>query len=333
MINRLRSSVFFAALLVASHALADDGCMYLNDRGEVKSVYSRNSAPAQYRSRVVCAGDKPQELAKPDEVKLQGPVGRASLSTELGPIEVRWPRSIEECFGRSPARAASDAAAAVNRALKSARFSSSVRYERHEWTIVFTDKAAAVREFPASLSIGGHPGFMVPPAQIYLIADYISPDCAKGGVADAMLTQVLLHDMGHAVEFVLLGEQQMSADRQRAEGFASWFEQYASDFASVIPAGSVRGLYRTLALQGLEAQSGSAGFFSGTAQDYAVASLPFSAIVERRGISGLMDVYEAMKSKRLSFDDAVESELNWNRATLERESKSLLSRSTQSALK
>jgi hypothetical protein len=157
---------------------------------------------------------------------------------------------------------------------------------------------------------------MIPPSQIYIIADFISPDCAPNGVADAVLTQVLLHEMGHAVEYVLLGGGQMDGDRQRAEGFASWFEQYSADFASVIPSGSVKSFYRGLAAQGLAAPSAG---FSGTPQDYAVAALAFQAIVDRKGVHGLMQVYSQMRERALPMMTAVEQELGWDSKEFERE--------------
>jgi hypothetical protein len=297
--------------------------VYLNEDGNIVSVKSAAAAPARFRNAVYCNGDEAVKIAEPESVKLQGPAGRASFTTDLGPMEVRWPRSVEQCFGRSPAKAAADAAAAVNRALKSARFSTEVKYTRQEWSLVFTDRATAIREFPAALTLGGHPGFMIPPSQIYIIADFISPDCAKGGVADAVLTQVLLHEMGHAVEYVLIGGMQMDSDRQRAEGFASWFEQYSADFASIIPQGSVKNFYRSLAAQGLA--SPSAGF-SGTAQDYAVAALAFQAIVDRKGIHGLMKVYSDMRERALPMMTAVEQEFGWDSKTFEREMRLAASR-------
>ncbi len=310
-------------ILAVQVAHADGSCVYLDESGAIVSVKSAAAAPARYRKAVYCNSGQNATIASPEEVKLQGPAGRASFVTDLGPMEVRWPRSVEQCFGRSPARAAADAAAAVNRALKSARFSTEVKYTRQEWSLVFTDRATAIREFPTSLTLGGHPGFMIPPSQIYIISDFISPDCAPGGVADAVLTQVLLHEMGHVVEYVLLAGGQMDGDRQRAEGFASWFEQYSADFASIIPRGSVKGFYRGLAAQGLASPSKE---FTGTAQDYAVAALAFQAIVDRKGVHGLMKVYSEMVAQGIPLMAAVEREFGWDNSTFEREMRSAATR-------
>jgi hypothetical protein len=298
-------------------------CRYIDRSNAAHLVDSAQEAPIQYRDRVTCEGDSAEALVPPDEVKIRGAVGKTVLRTEMGGFEVRWPRSIEQCFGKSPARATAEAAAALNKALKSAWFADSVKYARQDWSLVFTDRATALREFPLAISRGGHPGFMLPPASIYLIADVISPGCAKGGVADGALIQVLLHEMGHAVEHLLLGRAEVDADRSRAEGFAAWFEEYASQFAPLIPAGSVWEGQRQLALK---AGSKPAQGFNGTAEDYAVASLPFRAIVERRGVQGLMQVYAHLKAQRGSLHDAAKEALGWSAATLEREVRAQLTR-------
>ena len=310
------------ALVVSLSAHAELPCAYLDDRGEVQHVASPQKAPANLRHRVICADNQPKEIAAPSEVKLEGPARQASFVTDIGPMEVRWPRTLEQCFGKSPSRAVADAASAVSKAIKSGRFMSEVKAGRKDWSLVFTDKKSALSQFPMALSLGGHPGFMIPPSQIYIISDFISPDCSAGEVTDATLAQVLLHEMGHVIEYLLLGDQQMDGDRRRAEGFASWFEIYASDFSSAISRGQVREYYRQLAEQSLASRSNQ---FTGSAQDYGRAAFDFIAITDRRGISGLMEVYAAMRDQRLSFTEAVYKRLRWDAAMLEREARAYIS--------
>ena len=295
-------------------AYGDLPCAYLNDAGEVEQVASVERTPPRFRSRVVCAGED-SSIPSPEDVELDGTVRTASFVTDLGPIDVKWPLSVERCFGRSPARAVDDAAATVNKALASARFPPEVKNGSRRWTLAFTDRAAAIKQFPAALTIGGHPGFMLPPNQIYLIADFISPTCDRTGVADAVLTQVLLHEMGHVIEFLILGNE-FGLDRPRAEGFASWFEQYSADFSRAIPKNSVRAYYRKLAAEALKTLPAP---FDGTPYDYARAALKFDAIVNKRGVSGLMGLYDVMKSDHVSFDQAAEKNLKWSPKFLERE--------------
>lgn len=306
---------------VSRQSVADLPCAYLDDTGTVQRVDSPSKVIPRLRSRVVCVDSQPTKFVAPEDVKIDGPARESSFVTDLGPMQVRWPRSVEQCLRKNPQRAVADAASAVNRAIKTARFASEVKTARSEWSMVFTDKKSAFKQFPMALSLGGHPGFMVPPSNIYIIADYISPNCSGGEVSDALLTQVLLHEMGHVVEYLLLGSQQMGSDRQRAEGFAAWFEMYSSDFSSAIPRGQVREYYRGLAKNALA--SGSRGF-SGSAQDYGRAAFDFVAIVDRRGISGLMEVYASMRNDGLSFQDALNRKFRWSATVLEKEAKAVI---------
>jgi hypothetical protein len=302
---------------LSSSTFADKRCAYLNDQGEVEQADSPEDAPKRYRSRVICADDPGVNSAIPkaQDVEIRGALKTASFVTDLGPISLKWPYSVEKCFGRSPARAVADAAQTVNRAIASAPFPPEVKNRSREWSLVFTDKDTANREFPASLTIGGHPGFMVPPNNIYLISEFISPSCNASDVGDAMLAQVLLHEMGHVIEFLILGPE-FGLDRPRAEGFASWFEQYASDYSKVIPKGSVKAYYRQLATEAMRSLPAP---FEGSPYDYARAALQFDAIVGRRGVAGLMGVYSVIKSEGVPFHTAVERSIRWNKKTLEQE--------------
>lgn len=304
-------------------AFADSSCFYLNNDGIVVGVKNAQSAPADLRSRVVCKDISSHEIAAPEELNVGKDARVASFTTDVGPMSVRWSRSVEKCFKSPPSRAVGEAAQTLNRALKSGRFTSDVKFSRREWSLAFIDKTSAFSQFPIALSQGGHPGFMVPPNRIYLITDYIAPDCSSGELADAVLTQVLLHEMGHVIEYLLLGERNDNFDRQRAEGFASWFEQYSADFSGAIPPDSVRRQYQALALAAPPLAGRS---FSGSAGDYALAALPFHAIVSRKGISGLMRVYQSMRDDRLQFYDAVERGIAWNPSTLERQAREVLKR-------
>jgi hypothetical protein len=309
---------FVLVLIVASvdGVRAESQCLYLDARGVISQVKSLQQVPSEYRARAVCKEIQVQDIAPPDEVKLGNDARTSTFTTELGPMHVRWPRSIERCFSVGPARAVGEAAAGVNRALKTGRFDASIQRARREWSLAFTDKATAVSQFPIALTLGGHPGFMIPPSQIYIIADFISPDCSGQKVADEVLVQVLLHEMGHVVEYLLLGERQDRPDRQRSEGFAAWFEQYSAEYVPSIPQGQVERYYTGLARAALQHEQHA---FTGSAEDYAHSALQFRAIVERRGVSGLMKVYAEIRDNGLPFDEAVQRALGWNQKTLSRE--------------
>jgi hypothetical protein len=307
--------VVACALIMRERAVAESQCLFVDAKGTISQVKSFLQVPSEYRARAVCKEIRVEDIAPPEEVKLGNDARTATFTTDLGPMHVRWPRSIERCFATNPSRAVGEAAAGVNRALKNGRFESGIQHAHREWSLAFTDKATAVSQFPIALTIGGHPGFMIPPSQIYIITDFISPDCSGEKIADAVLAQVLLHEMGHVVEFLLLGERTDRPDRQRSEGFAAWFEQYSADYTSGIRRGEVKRYYTELARRAL---SQPLHGFTGSAEDYAYAALQFRAIVERRGIGALMKVYAEIR-RGLPFNDAVQKAMGWSRKTLERE--------------
>lgn len=305
-------------LVPAKRLLADSSCLYIDAHGVISQARSIAQIPSELRARAVCKDITADDIADPKEIKLGNEARSATFGTELGPVTLRWARSIERCFTSTPSRAVGEAIKAVNRVLKSSRFTSDMKRAQRDWSLAFTDKATAFSQFPLALTLGRHPGFMIPPSQIYIVTDFITPDCADSKVADELLAQVLLHEMGHVIEYLLLGETQTLSDRERSEGFATWFEQYASDASSVIPKDSVKRYYGELARQSLRNESSS---FQGTPQDYARAALPFQAVVRRKGVVTLMDVYKRIREERLTLTEAIMKATGWSRATLERESR------------
>jgi hypothetical protein len=298
--------------------VAEESCVYVDERGDIVPVRNPNTIPRGERSRLVCKDKSIEEVAAPEDLDVGRDARTAEFSTELGQMKVRWSRSIERCFATSPARSVGESARAVNRALKSGRFTEDAKYARREWTLAFIDKTTAISQFPLALTVGQHPGFMIPPSRIYLVADHIAPTCEHGEIADDVLTQVLLHEIGHVVEYILLGEHQTPLDRERSEGFAVWFEQYSAEFASSLPKGQVRAYYAELA-RSSRVTAGVATGFTPDPAGYAHAGVRFQTIVERKGIAGLMSVYSIIREQQVPFDVAVERALSWNKNAFQRQ--------------
>jgi hypothetical protein len=104
----------------------------------------------------------------------------------------------------------------------------------------------------------------------------------------------------------------------RAEGFASWFEQYAARYSSMLSEGQMQRMYQLLAQRSLALQP-TGWFFQGSPEDYGRASMLFSAIVSRRGVAGLMDVYNEMERSQLEFFPAIERAVGWSEAKIHSE--------------
>lgn len=311
---KILSGLCLLAVLEANAESESRRCVYQDERGELVAVTNPRQLSREIRERLVCDDKSVDQIAAPEDLDVGKDLRVAEFSTDLGPIKVRWSRSIERCFETNPSRAVSEAARAVNRALSNGRFTADLRHSRREWTLALIDKDRAFSQFPLALSIGRHPGFMIPPNRIYIITDYVAPSCDRQEEADDLLIQVLLHEMGHVVEYALLGQGNIDADRARAEGFAVWFEQYASDYTSALPHGQVRAYYAALARAG-----GATSAFTPDPQGYAAAGLRFQAIVDRRGVSGLMKVYQVIREDGVPFESAVERALSWDGDTLKRQ--------------
>lgn len=327
---RFKTPLLAAALLLLSTpSFADEfRCVYKDELGVLRETDSPRKVPPRLRKQSRCFKlEKQQNLAAPDEVSLKGATGKERITSAVGPVELRWPRSVQSIIGKTPVRAMVDAGRMVGRALKRPGFPSKLSRLRLEWQVVFLDAELSTAEVPAYLVSNCHPAWMTPPSNIYVVVQRVAAGCGSNSrvsrsEADAKMAEVLAHEMGHVIEFHLLGEQ-MRGDRARSEGFATWFESFASDFSSLIPKGAVRAEHFRWAESSYRRQP-NRFTFRGTAEDYARASLTFHAVVEERGIRGLMEVYEAMQQKKIPLRKAIEEVTYWSEQELhERERKVL----------
>lgn len=335
-VNALLLALFLEAVFNIQVAISSpERCVYLTRDGELKSAEDLLAVPNIYRAKANCGAkdsvfsriDPPQRLA------LGANVQQESFSSELGRFNVRWPRSIVGCFSASPGQGVHRAAKVVGKALREGRFLEALGGggggdgSSREWEITFTTERVALNEFPREIVLGQHPGFMVPPNRMYLIADNINTGCVGGvggvsggrlepKVVDIVLKGVLLHEFGHIVEYLLLGGRLIDEDRARAEGFAVWFEGYVANFVSDSEGGrELRGYNRYL---GSRFGASSEGKFSQDARGYVSAGMRFSRLVEGGGVGGLLRVYRLMREEGMGFDRAQERVFGGGRGDLVR---------------
>jgi hypothetical protein len=162
---------------------------------------------------------------------------------------------------------------------------------------------------------------MTPPANLYIVAQRVAAGCGtkketNSDVTDAELAHILMHEIGHAVEFAILGPR-APLDRSRAEGFASWFEIKASDLSSEIKKGSVKATYFSLIKSPITAQK--LDNFGGSGTDYAIAALRLLAIEERYGISGVMTIYKKLAKEPITINEAIKQQYGWSSDKLAKE--------------
>lgn len=279
---------------------------------------SPKDVPEKFRKLAHCVlkaeGDS-QKLAEPDRIRLFGNVRKESMNSALGQIELRWPRDIESLFGKTPVLAVADAFRTASRALKHASFPTPTRSLDISWNIVFLDENLPSNQIPTYLVSNCHPAWMTPPSNIYVVAQRVAVGCdtskeVKKKVADAELIRVMLHEIGHAIEYQLPNKR-LPLERFRSEGFASWFEAYAANFTSKIKSGSVKDSQLRVARH-VHSKITNAFVFRGTGSDYSYAASYFHFVVAKRNVAGLVDVYDLIGDRKLSFLAAVDQEFAWN---------------------
>ena len=298
-------------------------------------VSSPERIPPEFRAGAQCVPDKAQEtfLASPQDIALKGAQISDSLSTSLGHVQLRGARSIERLFGRTANRAVIEAAQTVARVLRQPGWPASLHSLSPEWKIIFLDESLPETQIPWSLISNCHPGWMTPPANIYIVSQRIAAGCdgaAKLSArdADVELMQVLLHEFGHVVEYHLL-EGSGNSDRARAEGFATWFEFHAGD-ASPITKASARHLALGAAIADAGTRFRAAFEFTVSPDGYLTAAAPFAAIYKRRGVRGISDVYAAMRTDDAPFVPSVKKALGWSPERLAEETAALNARRSSS---
>ncbi len=265
------------------------------------------------------------KLLSPTAMELQGSERRVTISSPIGPMELRWQRDVEVFFGRTPERALIEAARSISRALNKGGFPVRVTSLNMRWNIIFFGENLPGGQVPAAILSGCHPGWMIgnrEEANIYIRAQAVVAGCGgntkpKSSVADEKLSQVIVHEIGHGIEGALL-QGKGSSEKLRSEGFATWFEQYVSEFSPVLRSAGIQAYYKKLALYRMKTSPGPF-VFQGTAYDYAYSSMYFVTLEERFGVRGLFSVYDLLLQGSPSFYEAIFQRFKWSRSKLEEE--------------
>jgi hypothetical protein len=264
-------------------------------------------------------------LAEPTAIALGNSTRKVRLSTPLGPVNLRWARSAEQLFGRSPERAVLDALATVSKTLKRGGFPPAISSLSETWDIVIMDENLPEGQIPTNLVNRCHPAWMVPPAKIYVVAQRISAGCSgarklDGRNPDLELANVLIHELGHVVEYNLLkgGARPPAHDPIRAEGFATWWETYAARSSTLVSSDVLTRRYKEQAQRTFaEGQSINAAAFQFSEGEYAASSLYFHAVADARGAFGIVDLYKLLLAGT-PLVPAVRQLMGWDANRLER---------------
>jgi hypothetical protein len=302
------------ALIAVSPQVRADSCVFIDDTNTIRSVDSLSLVPRRYRKAATCKDIRVGEVIAPHSMDVGRLAREVSFGTSLGTMHVRWARDLERCYRATPSKAIAEAARTVRQALRVSKLYSEVGQKHRTWDFVLTDRLHALSQVPTDIIRGRHPGFMLPPNRVYILSDFIAQNCQENPISDRLLAQVLLHEMGHVVEYILLGEPASMSNRERGEGFATWFEHYASEFSKTIGKDRVSENLRKLGTQNQVAQVRK-GSFNGTALDYARAAMPFFLLVSKKGTGGVARLYRDARIKQIPLHEAVRNVFGWSDAT------------------
>jgi hypothetical protein len=306
---------------VGGGSIAEE-CFYQRSDGAVVSVPSISLVPTAYRSVARCMSN-PTGLVAPGEIDLKGNVRSETMSSPLGVVTLRWPRAVETLFGRPPNRAVAEAMQAASKGLRATGFDPAVSGLNTSWDIVFMDEKLPSHQIPHDLVSNCHPGWMVPPGNIFIVAQRVAAGCGgkatSTSVADGKLAQVLIHEIGHAIEFALLTKYPSGFDRMRAEG-------YAAEYSSLIARGSVVAEYAGGARAAFAQAPAFGGSFGGEFFDYAKASILFRLVERRRGVRDIQRAYTVMNQEQVGIVDAVSKVVGLDQRGLAAESIKLVAR-------
>ena len=309
-------------ILNPAESWADETCIYKAENGIIRVASSRSSVPSQFKASMQCQTvSKGDFLAPPEQIDIGSTIRKEELNSPIGKIKLKWPRSAEGLFGRTPVRAMVDSATTVSKVIHSSSFPTDIQKMSLEWNVVFMDENLPESQIPTQLISNCHPGWMTPPANIYIVAQRVAAGCggekATASKADKDLTEVLVHEMGHALEYYMLRKNN-NHTRMRAEGFATWFEMYAAQFSSLMNKTEIT--KRTVQMAALAIKSSPNNFeFSGSGLDYARAAMFFSAIEDRFGLRGIISLYDTMNNDGSDLFIATEKKFSLKKDQLNKE--------------
>lgn len=287
------SGIFFIIFLLPSVLLADT-CIYMTRSGKVIEATSLKEVPRIYRENAKCKKNDFSSISNPEDLNLKGNEGNVEIFSSVGKIKLKWSRQIQSLLGRTPQKVVTNSMNTLKRLISSSAFREKLSNINLNWNIAFMGKDLPYGQIPSYLITNCHPGWMVAPSNIYIAVDRVYNGCngvGQGNVGDEELEKVMLHEIGHVVEHQLVSN--LPYDLKRSEGFATWFSIFASGYSSIVNQSKTLSYYKSLAREAIK-QSPNAFNFSSSAYDYARASMCFYAIEKKKGIAGILELYNEM---------------------------------------
>jgi hypothetical protein len=295
-------------------------CIYRDHRGVITVTNRRESIPDNLRAQASCHSrtvetSRSSPTVALDNNKTQDLIKlskRATFNSPLGVVELQWDEST--FFEQSAQSSVISAWRAATKTLSQKHFPLLTRFSNYNWKVfILSGKSEQLHNLKA---LGGcHPGWMTPPATIFIASTSLATRCGTHhftpSQAQDELTRVLLHELGHAVEFQLLGRPGTN-DRFHSEGFAELFSTLALELYDPLKGKAIK-LSLLREAQAIFRSSWSPKQdFKGSAEDYRRVFGMMSALIELKGLRRLIDIYEELKASRAPFLEVVRTHVGWS---------------------
>jgi len=286
-----------------------------------KNLYKQNSSKQRFSNqRLLNPSNKKAKttnITSPKNVSLSRVSREKNLRTTLGNLNLRWDAAAEKYFGAALERTVLSAINASARVLAQGSFPSEVRNNEYDWQIVIMDNVPVQNDISVNGANACHPGWMRFPSHIFIAGKRIATNCGREKLslteATNRLSETMVHEIGHAIEFRFLGSNYRNGSRWHREGFATWFESLAANYLT--GRGNNKRVMRDRVKKSWN-DSWSPQNFSGDWKDYARSYAIIATIAEKRTISRLKEVYKLSSNKQIPVLNAIKEELNWDRKNL-----------------
>lgn len=249
---------------------------------------------------------------------------KQSIRTSLGVVTIVWSSKVEQRLKKNPKHIIGQTFKHVAQVLSSEPFLQERLPVDRAWKVVLLNQMPKVAKSGMLSASRCHSAWTGPPANIVVALDRLALGCSnvrRVVPSDQLgrgLREVLIHEIGHVLEFQLMGKAFGRRQRWHSEGFATWFEELA---AGVEQSNSSRLSIsrRRKKAREVYAADWRSYLFRGTVADYFRSYAFVAAVANSRSVAGLMAVYDRMDRENISFPSAVEREFAWDENRLSEE--------------
>lgn len=232
-----------------------------------------------------------------------------SIKGSLGTVKLFSPRTLEQLINRDLSSVVVNAFHRAAGILATNAFPEILKATEYDWQLFF--ERSRKRETGGLSSARCHAAWMGPPANIFISADQLASNCGRLRRSSVEVAEelgsVLVHEIGHAIEFQMMGRGFGRRQRWHSEGFATWFESL-SDGETI---SDTRLEMFQIAVRTLDPEW-RPFLFKGSKADYARSYALVAAIAEGHSIPTLLSIYATMDSQNCRFDQAVQQVLGWD---------------------